>query len=45
VLGNVWDAPSARLFEDAGMQAVESTGAGIATGHGNRDVGFLQPTV
>ncbi|MGH6741012.1 MAG: hypothetical protein ACREYB_11170 [Casimicrobiaceae bacterium] len=45
VPGNVCYEASAHLFEDAGMQAVGTTRAGIATCHGHRDAGFLQPTV
>ncbi|MGO4751408.1 isocitrate lyase/phosphoenolpyruvate mutase family protein, partial [Streptomyces sp. 2MCAF27] len=32
VLPNAWDAPSARIIEDAGAPAVATTSAGLASG-------------
>ena len=37
VIGNGWDAASARMFEEAGMRAVGTGSAGIAFSHGYPD--------
>lgn len=37
VIGNAWDVPSARIFEQAGFPAIGTTSAGIAIAHGYPD--------
>ncbi|HZU67253.1 MAG TPA: isocitrate lyase/phosphoenolpyruvate mutase family protein [Ktedonobacteraceae bacterium] len=37
VLGNAWDAASARIFEQAGFRAVATTSSGVAAALGYRD--------
>jgi 2-methylisocitrate lyase-like PEP mutase family enzyme len=37
VLPNAWDAASARIFEEAGVQAIGTTSAGIAASYGYAD--------
>lgn len=37
VIGNAWDAASARMFEDAGVVAIGTSSAGVAFSHGHRD--------
>jgi 2-methylisocitrate lyase-like PEP mutase family enzyme len=41
ILPNAWDAGSARLFEDMGAKAIETTRAGIAWALGHQDGNFL----
>jgi 2-methylisocitrate lyase-like PEP mutase family enzyme len=43
ILPNAWDAASARLFENAGAEAIATTSAGFAWANGYRD-GYLLPT-
>ena len=37
VIGNAWDVPSARIFEQAGFPSIGTTSAGIAIAHGYPD--------
>lgn len=43
ILPNAWDAASARLFENAGAEAIATTSAGFAWANGYRD-GYHLPT-
>ena len=43
VLFNVWDAGSARVFEDAGAKAVATTSAGMAWALGYQDGIYIRP--
>lgn len=45
LLANVWDPPTARMVEAAGMRAIATTSAGIAPANGYEDHGRLPPDV
>ena len=42
ILTNAWDAATARMFEEAGAEAIATTSAGFAWANGYRD-GYLLP--
>ena len=45
LLANIWDAPTARVVESAGMLAIATTSAALAPVNGYEDNGHLPPDV
>jgi 2-methylisocitrate lyase-like PEP mutase family enzyme len=45
LLANVWDPPTARVVESAGMRAIATSSAGLASVNGYEDHGHLPPDV